>query len=68
MSRPVTAAMAVQCIEMLQLPPVKPGTIRQWANRGTVRKYGLDQYGSQKYELHDIIRMVTGNAEPVDAA
>lgn len=66
MSRPVTASMAVQCVELLQLPSVNPATIRKWAERGKVRKYGLDQYGLQKYELGDIITMVS--ARPSDAA
>lgn len=59
--RPVTAAMAVQCIALLQLPDVNPSTIRTWAERGRVRRYGLDQYGLQKYELADIIAMVSAN-------
>lgn len=59
MSRPVTAAMAVQCVELLQLPPLKKETLRKWAERGHVRKLGLDQYGLQKYDLDDIIRMVS---------
>lgn len=58
MSRPVTASMAIQCLEMLQLPAASQATIRKWAERGKVRRYGLDQYGLQKYELTDIIRMV----------
>ena len=62
MSRPVTASMAVQCIDLLQLPAVKPATIRKWAERGQVKKYGRDQFGLQKYELRDIIRMVSGDA------
>lgn len=48
--------MAVDCLRLLNLPEVKPGTIRQWANRGKVKKLGCDQYGSQRYELHDIVR------------
>lgn len=61
--RPVTAAMAVQCVDLLQLPAVKKETIRKWAQRGQVKCYGLDQSGLQKYELHDIIRMAsTGRA------
>lgn len=63
-SRPVTAAMAVQCIELLQLPSLNPATIRKWAERGKVRRYGRDQYGLQKYELQDIIRMVSSDARP----
>lgn len=59
MSRPVTAAMAVQCIDLLQLPAVNTATIRKWAERGHVAKYGVGQDGLQKYELHDIIRMVS---------
>lgn len=62
--RPVTAAMAVQCIQMMHLPPVTASTIRTWADRGKdgqkVRKYGLDQYGLQKYDLGDIVRIAAG--------
>lgn len=58
--RPVTAAMAVQCIEMMNLPPVTTATIRKWAERGKVRKYGLDQYGLMKYDLTDIVRLAAG--------
>lgn len=54
-ARPVTADMAVQALEMLNIPTVTTATIRKWAQRGKVKKYGLDQYGLQKYELRDII-------------
>lgn len=60
LSRPVTATQAIDCLELMQLPQVKMATIRQWANRGQVRTYGLDQTGRQKYELSDIIRQVSG--------
>jgi len=43
--------MAVEILEMLNLPAVTASTIRTWADRGKVRKYGLDTYGLQKYEL-----------------
>lgn len=52
--------MAVQCIELLNLPPVTPSTIRSWAERGHIRKYGRDQYGLQKYDLDDIVKRVSG--------
>lgn len=68
MSRPVTAAMAVQCIDLLQLPATTASTIRTWADRGKVTKYGRDQFGLQKYELSDIIRMVSKDAAPLNAA
>ena len=63
MSRPVTATMAIQCIELLQLPPTTASTIRTWAERGKVRRYGRDQYGLQKYELNDIIQMVSNGTQ-----
>ena len=63
MSRPVTATMAMQCIELLQLPPTNQAAIRKWAERGKVRRYGLDQYGLQKYELNDIIQMVSNGSQ-----
>lgn len=62
MSRPVTAAMAVQCIDLLQLPGTSVAMIRKWAERGHVKKYGVDQTNCQRYELHDIIRMVSTKA------
>ena len=55
MTRPVTAVMAADVCEMLNLPAVSPSTIRTWAERGKVKKYGRDQFGHQKYELTDII-------------
>lgn len=60
LSRPVTAKMAVQCLELLNLETVATATIRSWAERGKVRKLGRDQYGAMRYELHDIIRCVSG--------
>ena len=60
--------MAVQCIELLQLPPTTPSTIRTWAERGKVKRFGRDQYGLQKYELNDIIAMVSGGEQLVDQA
>lgn len=51
----VTAAMAIDALTMLNYPPVTPSTIRKWAERGKVKKYGRDQFGHQKYELRDII-------------
>lgn len=68
MGRPVTAAMAVECIDLLQLPSVNPATIRQWAKRDKVRTYGLDQHGLQKYELSDIIRMVSSGDQTAHTA
>lgn len=56
MTRPVTAVMAAQVCEMLNLKNPSPSTIRTWAERGKVKKYGRDQYGHQKYELTDIIK------------
>lgn len=56
-TRPVTARDAVAMIAMMNLPPVTQAAIRKWAERGKVRKYGLDQSRRQKYELHDIVRM-----------
>lgn len=67
-SRPVTASMAVQCMKMLDLPVVSQSTIRTWAERGKVRRYGLDQYGLQKYELADIIGMASGVTLKLDAS
>lgn len=61
--------MAVKCVDLLNLPEITQARIRKWAERGHVRTYGLDQYGMQKYELTDIIRMVSANAEaPTPAA
>jgi hypothetical protein len=54
--------MAVQIVDMLNLPSVKATTIRKWAERGKVAKYGCDQYGLQKYELRDIVRMASEKA------
>lgn len=60
--------MAVQCVELLQLPAVNQATIRKWAERGRVKRYGLDQYGLQKYELGDIIQLVSSGDQSGDAA
>lgn len=38
--RPITATAA----ELLSLFGVKPGTVRQWAHRGHVRRYGRNAY------------------------
>jgi phage terminase Nu1 subunit (DNA packaging protein) len=54
--------MAVQIVDMLNLPSVNQSTIRTWAERGKVAKYGRDQYGLQKYELRDIVRMASAKA------
>ena len=43
---------------MLNLDGPSASTIRKWAERGKVKKYGLDQYGHQKYELTDIIKLI----------
>lgn len=60
--------MAVQCVELLQLPSVNATTIRKWAERGHVKRYGLDQHGLQKYELGDIIQMVSNGDQPACTA
>lgn len=65
-SRPVTAKMAVEILEMLNLPAVTASTIRTWADRGKVRKYGLDTYGLQKYELCDIM-LAANESQPRQA-
>lgn len=61
MSRRVTASMAVQCIDLLNLPPITQSTLRTWAERGKVRRYGRDQYGLMQYDLDDIVRTATGH-------
>lgn len=61
LSRPITAKDAHDALELMQLPHVEVATIRQWANRGQVRKYGLDEQGRQKYEFSDILRQVSAH-------
>lgn len=66
--RPVTAADAVLVIDLLRwgrpntLNPVTVSTIRTWAGRGKVRKYGPGWDGRQKYELTDIVRCAVASA------
>lgn len=60
MARRATATMAVQCLELLALPGVfipTATTIRSWALRGKVRKYGCDQFGARLYDLDDIVNV-----------
>ena len=56
--------MAIQVCEMLNLDGPSASTIRTWAERGKVKKYGLDQYGHQKYELTDIIKLIQAAKQP----
>jgi hypothetical protein len=62
MARPVTATMAVQLVDILRckpgnsLRPINASLIRKWAERQTVRRYGLNQDGHQLYDLHDIMK------------
>ena len=57
--RPVTAALAVEAIALLQLPAVTTSAIRTWAHRGKITKYGLNWDGHMEYELVDIVRLCT---------
>lgn len=57
LNRYATAAMAVDIVKMLGLAPTTASTIRTWADRGAVRKGGLDQYGLMRYNLDDIVKV-----------
>lgn len=66
--RPVTATQAVEILDALDLPTVPKNTIRKWAEREKVRKYGLNEFGHQKYELADIIaHAMREQAKPIPA-
>lgn len=39
---------------------VKPGTVRQWANRGQLQPVGADADGKPVYRLSDVYRRATG--------
>lgn len=41
---------------------IAEGTLRTWAARGKVRKYGVDMSGRQLYDVADALRMRDGNA------
>lgn len=39
---------------------VRPGTLWVWANRGEVRKCGVDQAGAKLYSVEDVARKISG--------
>lgn len=61
LARHVTATMANQCLQLLNLPTANPATIRKWAERGKIRRYGRDQFGLMQYDLDDIVRVASGH-------
>lgn len=60
MGKPVTAETAVILIDMVRsrrpdaIQPVNGPLIRKWAERGKVRKCGLNREGRQTYDLDQI--------------
>jgi hypothetical protein len=41
-------------VELAEQYGIRPGTIRQLANRGQVRKYGFDDLGRRMYDVEDV--------------
>lgn len=59
-TKPATAATAELALSVIEgASPVMASTIRTWAHRGKVRKYGLNAEGKRLYDLDDIIRLAT---------
>lgn len=53
----VTAADAVLWARALKAPPITEGLVRQWANRGKVRRVGADGRRTL-YSLEDVQAML----------
>ena len=61
----VQYADALTASQIAERFPVKPGTIRKWAERGRVAKRGLDAHGRQRYDTRDVARMLEPSADAV---
>lgn len=53
----VLHAEALPASQIREVYRVPEGTVRQWANRGHVRKHGRDLSGRQLYDVGDTLRM-----------
>lgn len=56
-------AQALTASQMHEAHGIKPGTLRQWANRGTVAKRGRNDQGQQLYDVAQAIKARGDTAE-----
>jgi len=59
-------AKALTASQMHAAHDIKPGTLRQWANRGAVKRRGRNAQGQQLYDVEQAIK-VKGDTQAVNA-